>query len=41
MDFGQPNVEIGRQMANGQLLFSSTVHTYVTARNKGLTLWNL
>jgi len=21
MDFGQPNVEIGRKMANGQLLF--------------------
>ena len=32
MDFGWPNVESGRQMANGQLLFlHSTVyiHTYV------------
>jgi len=25
MDFGQPNVEIGRKMANGQLLFLALV----------------
>ena len=26
MDFGRPNVEIGRKMANGQLLFLALLH---------------
>ena len=26
MDFGQPNVEISRKMANGQLLFLALIH---------------
>jgi len=28
MDFGQPNVEIGQKMANGQLLFLTLHITY-------------
>ena len=28
MNFGQPNVEIGREMANGQLLFLALVHMH-------------
>jgi len=29
MDFGQPNVEIGQKMANGQLLFLALQQRYI------------
>ena len=31
MDFGRPNAEIGRKMANGRLLFLA-LHTYINNR---------
>jgi len=29
MDFGQPNIKIGRKMANGQLLFLVLIYAHV------------
>jgi len=29
MDFGQPNVEIGQKMVNGQLLFLALQYVYL------------
>ena len=32
MDFGPPNAEIGRKMANGQMLFLALVHVHACVR---------
>ena len=34
MTFGQPNVEIGQKIVNGQLLFLAIHHTIDVATNK-------
>ena len=36
MDFGQPNVEIGRKLANGQLLFLALVSRFHKRRRNSL-----
>ena len=38
MDFGQPNVEIGRKMASDQLLFLALEWPHLNADQKSLIL---